>query len=82
MIWERGFTGTIYRLLKQCNLYTLQQQYLVNTMYKRKKNRMLLVKIFILIEEKPESMQDWKQRILERIKFSDHIENQQLPSHF
>ena len=51
-------------------------------MYKRKKNRMLLVKIFISIEEKLESVQDWKQRILEKIKPSDYIKNQQLPSCF
>ena len=42
--WKTGTMGLDRHLSRHCDSFTLQQQYFANTMYKRKKDKMLPIK--------------------------------------
>ena len=56
--WETGSSGLNSWLSWWCDLFILWQQYLINTIYKRKKDWMLPVKTSESIREKPGGTQD------------------------
>ena len=80
--WENGFMGYNIWITDQYDFYTLHQQYYINTIYKRKKDQMLPVKILESIEEKPGGTLDWKKTILVKLPLAEDLQNQPSSNHF
>ena len=80
--WENGFMGYNIWITDQYDFYTLPQQYYINTIYKRKKDQMLPVKILESIEEKPGGTLDWKKTILVKLPLAEDLQNQPSSNHF